>query len=431
MIFLFGRVVGLKKGFDIKGFAVGCGLQLLAFSLLTGAAVGSIPDNIYVAAGKEKEIFFNVPMRAQISGEAVSAVSVKNQKGEDDISLDLSTPFYIDAEEEARVDAELSILGIPVKTVSVNVMKDKNIVPCGNITGVTMKTDGVLVLGAGVVTGENGNDSSPARGKLEAGDIIKSINGKDIDDKDDLARIVNEYTEGSFELTVIRRGREFKADIRPFKAIDGNKLGVWVRDSTQGLGTITYYDDENKSFAALGHGIYDVDTGSLMTVKEGCVTRAEVTGVKKGEKGVPGEVLGTLFKDDELGDILKNTECGLYGEMRDTGVYLLEDKSMPIGLRYEVNEGEAFILSDIGGEKEEYSINIESIDRYGGRKDKSLLITITDERLLGKTGGIIQGMSGSPIIQDGKLVGAVTHVLVNDPTRGYGIFSENMPDAAA
>ena len=222
-----------------------------------------------------------------------------------------------------------------------------------------------------------------------------------------------------------------KIDITPFKAVDGNRLGVWVRDSTQGLGTVTYYDKSSRSFAALGHGIYDVDTGSLMTVREGFLTRAEVTGIKKGEKRNPGEVMGTLFKDDELGDVLKNTECGLYGEIKEYGINVLEDKTLPIGLRYEVKEGEAFILSDlIDVEKREYSINIESINRYGGRQDKSLLITITDERLLDKTGGIIQGMSGSPIIQDGKLVGAVTHVLVNDPTRGYGIFIENMLEAA-
>ncbi|MBE6008883.1 MAG: SpoIVB peptidase [Lachnospiraceae bacterium] len=421
----------MKNRFDFKRFIAGCGLHMLVFSLLTGAAVGSIPENIYVAAGEDKEICFNVPMRAELSGEAIGAISVKNKKGEENISLDLSDPFYVEADEETRIDAELSLLGIPVKTVSVNVMRDRSIIPCGNITGVTMETDGILVLGTGAVTDENGNDHSPARGKLEAGDIIKSINGEEIDDKEELARIVNNYTDGSFEMTIIRRGKEFKADIRPYKAVDGNRLGVWVRDSTQGLGTITCYDSENRSFAALGHGIYDVDTGSLMTVKDGSVTRAEVTGIKKGEKGSPGEVLGTLFKDDELGDILKNTECGLYGEIKETGIFFLEDESMPVGMRYEVKEGKAFILSDIlDGKKTGYSINIESINRYGGRQDKSLFITITDERLLEKTGGIIQGMSGSPIIQNGKIIGAVTHVLVNSPERGYGIFIENMLDAA-
>ena len=421
----------MKKGFDIKGFIAGCGLQVLVFSLMTGMAVGSIPETIYVAAGEEKEIFFNVPMRAEISGEAVSAISVKNNKGEYDTSLDLGSSFYIDAEEEAKVEAELSILGIPVKTVSVNVVRDRSIVPCGNITGVTMETDGILVLGVGSVLDEHGNDKSPAKGKLEAGDIIKSIDGEQVNDKEELARIVNDCDGDDFELTVIRRGREIKVKVTPFKAVDGNRLGVWVRDSTQGLGTVTYYDNENRSFAALGHGIYDVDTGSLMTVKEGCITRAEVTGIKKGEKGSPGEVIGTLFKNDEIGDVIKNTECGLYGKMKEYGVHVLEDETMPVGLRYEVEKGEAFILSDIiDGEKDKYSINIESIDRYGGRQDKSLLITITDERLIEKTGGIIQGMSGSPIIQNGKIIGAVTHVLVNSPERGYGIFIENMLDVA-
>ncbi len=391
----------MKKGFDIKGFIAGCGLQVLVFSLLTGVAIGSIPETIYVAAGGEKEIFFNVPIRAEISGEAVSAISVKNKKGEYDTSLDLGSPFYIDAEEEAKVDARLSVLGIPVKTVSVNVVRDRSIVPCGNIIGVTMETDGILVLGVGAVLDEHGNDKSPAKGKLEAGDVIKSINGKEIKDKEELAKAVDDHDGGEFELTVIRRGREIKVNIDPVKAVDGNRIGVWVRDSTQGLGTVTYYDNKNRSFGALGHGIYDVDTGSLMTVREGCITRAEVTGIKKGEKGSPGEVIGTLFKNDELGDVTKNTECGLYGEIKEYGVHVLEDVTMPIGLRYEVEEGEAFILSDIiDGEKDEYSINIESIDRYGGRQDKSLLITITDERLLEKTGGIIQGMSGSPIIQN-------------------------------
>ena len=418
----------MRKGFDIKKFLCGVGVNFLVFALLTAVAVKSIPENIYLWADNENEIAFNVPLVAHIDEEAVSALSVKNKTGEGNGNLDLRSPFYVEAEEEVVVEASLSLFGvIPVKTVSVNVMNDAKLVPCGNIVGVTMETDGILVLGTGDVTDENGKNVSPAEGKLFAGDIIKNVNGEDIDNKEDLSDMVARCNDGEFLVKVLRRGKEVEVDVRPLKAIDGNRLGVWVRDSTQGLGTVTYYDPVGKDFAALGHGIYDVDTGTLMEAKEGTITKATVTGVKKGEKGTPGEVLGTLYKDDEFGEIEKNAESGLYGEINDYGIYCLQDEAYPIGLRYEVEEGEAFIISDIiDGEKKMYSINIESIDRYGGRKDKSMLITITDERLIEKTGGSIQGMSGSPIIQDGKLMGAVTHVLVNDPTRGYGNFIENM-----
>ena len=418
----------MKKRFNLPHFLIGCGINMSVFVLLTAVAVGSIPERLYVAAGENMELSFSVPLTAQLEGESVNAVSVKNSKGEENENISLSSPFYVTAEEEGSVSAKLSICGIPLKTVSVDIIPDTEVIPCGNIVGVTMKTEGILVLGTGSVKTENG-EREPARGKIYTGDIILRVNGKPIESKEDLQSLVADYSGGNFSITVLRRGRETVAEVLPVKAegTGDNRLGVWVRDSTQGLGTVTCYDDRKDVFAALGHGIYDTDTSTLMNVKEGSITMAKVSGCKKGIKGEPGEIMGGLDKSIVLGEVYSNTDNGLCGKVNKTGESYFGNKAVPIGMRYDIKEGEAIILSDIsGGGIKEYTVNIDSIDRYGGSSDKSMVITVTDERLLKETGGIIQGMSGSPIIQNGKIIGAVTHVFINNPTRGYGIFIENM-----
>ncbi len=418
------------KKFNITRFSAALAVNIMVFASLTAAAINSIPEKVYVAAGEKTEISFDVPLTVEIE-ETVTAINVTNAKGEKTDEFNLSTPFYVDADEETSVTAKISLLGIPVKTVDVDIIEKKGVVPCGNVVGVTMDTNGILVLGTGEVVDENGEKMNPAKGKIYAGDVIFDVNGKAVQNKEELAEAVKNYENGSFTIGIKRRGRQMDVNIKPVKASDGYKIGVWVRDSTQGLGTVTYFDSENGSFAALGHGIYDVDTGSLMEVKNGNITHAEVTGYAKGEKGTPGEIMGSLDKSVIYGDIEINTEKGLYGSVNNIGADYFGLESYPVGMRYDIKEGKAYIKSDIlKGYMDEYEIEIESVDKYGSRADKSMVIRITDERLINETGGIIQGMSGSPIIQNGKLIGAVTHVLVNDPTRGYGIFIENMMETA-
>lgn len=385
----------MKNRFNILRFAVGLGVNFLVFSMLITLAVGSIPDKVYVTAGENIEMSFDVPLKARLDGDVVNAVSVKNQSGEENVNISLSSPLYVTAEEPGNVSAELSIMGIPIKTVSVDIIPNRNVVPCGNIVGVTIKTRGVLVLGTGAVTMEDGKEYEPARGKIFTGDIILKVNGEEIDSKEELQSLAEGYAGGEFVITVLRRGRETDVDYTPVKTGENgkNRLGIWVRDSTQGLGTVTCYDTGNKVFAALGHGIYDTDTSTLMEVKEGSITMAKVSGYKKGKKGEPGEVTGGLDKTKKLGTIAVNSDNGLCGNVSPEGEKYFGKEIFSIGMRYDVKEGEAFIISDIlDGELKQYSINIDSIDRYGGSNDKSMVITVTDDRLISETGGIIQGM---------------------------------------
>ena len=231
-----------------------------------------------------------------------------------------------------------------------------------------------------------------------------------------------------------RQGEQRTALLTPHKdeATGAVRLGAWVRDSTAGVGTLSFYDPESGKYAALGHAITDGDTGAVLSVSEGQVLRAEIVAVQKGKKGAPGELKGSFLREGHaIGSIRRNSILGIYGSLAEPAVNPLYPDGLPIGLRSGVHPGPATILSTVDGKgMQEYAVEITRVNPQTAPAPKSMVIRVTDERLLNATGGIVQGMSGSPIIQDGRLIGAVTHVFVNDPTRGYGIFSENMLDAA-
>lgn len=318
--------------------------------------------------------------------------------------------------------------GDETATVSVTKTEEKTLIPGGQAIGITLESDGILVLGTGSVTGRDRHVYYPAESILREGDVILEADGEILEDKEALAAAVKDSGE-SLELKVMRNDSVIDVSLNPVQCIEdgSNKIGVWVRDSTQGIGTLTYIDPSDGSFGALGHGVYDADTGELMTVKSGNVVKSEITGVKKSSKGVPGEMTGVLDKSEVLGSISVNTEEGIYGKLSDDAVSSLYSEPLEIASAEDIKTGDAVILCSLeNGEKEEYAIKIESVDLKHADADKGLVIRITDERLNDKTGGIVQGMSGSPIIQDGKLVGAVTHVFVREPDKGYGIFIENM-----
>ncbi len=310
--------------------------------------------------------------------------------------------------------------------VSVTQTEEKLIIPGGQAIGITLESEGILVLGTGGVTGKDRHIYYPAENVLEEGDIILEANGEKLDDKEALQTAVKESGE-SLSLKVMRDDSVIDVSLTPIQCIEdgSNKIGVWVRDSTQGIGTLTYIDPSDGTFGALGHGVYDVDTGDLMTVKSGSVVKSLITGVKKSEKGAPGEMTGVLDKSEVLGSISENTDEGIYGVMNaDSGFY---SEPIPAASADEIQIGDAVILCSLeNGQTNEYAIKIESVDLKHADADKGMVIRITDERLNDIAGGIVQGMSGSPIIQNGKLVGAVTHVFVNEPDKGYGIFIENM-----
>lgn len=328
-------------------------------------------------------------------------------------------------------NATVKLFGlIPVKEVTVNVEPEMTLVPGGKAVGIKMFTKGLICVGTEKVTGENGVSTDTGRAlDIKNGDIITAANGEELHTIENFGKIVESSNGSPIKLTVVRNGREETKLATPVKTADGYKLGIWVRDSTAGIGTITFLDKDSGTYGALGHPITDVDTGELMPIDKGSITLAEIVGVKKGSRGDPGELYGVFQGSDaDCGVISKNTNQGIYGSIlpgHDLGL----GEEIPIASKSQVRTGEAQILTNIDGEKvEAFTIQIQRIMRYAP-DDKNMIVKITDERLLNTTGGIVQGMSGSPIIQNGKIVGAVTHVFVNDPTRGYGIFIENMLDS--
>lgn len=319
-------------------------------------------------------------------------------------------------------DSTLRAINIPFKKVKVNVTKPQTLTVSGELVGLKIYNKGLIVTNLAPVIC-NGEETSPAQNAgLLPGDIILAINGKIPKTSEDVPSLLAQ----TVILTVKRQNEIKEYSLQPvLDDSDGKlKLGLWVRDSSAGVGTMTYINPDNLTYGALGHGISDSDTGILFDVATGSIEKSHVISVKKGKRGVPGQICGSFSGTDEIsGTVEKNCEAGIFGELFPQ--CNISGKSYPIGVMSQVKTGNAAILSTIDGETKEYEIKILRAMPYGATS-KGLSIEITDRQLLSKTGGIIQGMSGSPILQNGRIVGAVTHVFVNDPTRGYGIFIENM-----
>ncbi|MBR5284170.1 MAG: SpoIVB peptidase [Clostridia bacterium] len=306
---------------------------------------------------------------------------------------------------------------------------EKQLIPLGRTTGIKMFSGGAMVIG--FASEKMLGCISPAeQNGLQIGDVITAVNGTAIECNEQLSDLLSALPQPRAELTIRRNGEEMVVNIEGLaKTTNGYKLGAWVRDSMAGIGTITYVDPETGDFGALGHGICDVDTGGLMPFDNGSIMGSEVIAVTKGRSGAPGQLSGTFDLRQDNGVLFKNTMQGVFGRITDPAVYAGK-KAYAVADTDEIRCGKIEIISNVDGAKvERYAGRITKILEDDG-SSKNFMIEITDKDLIEQTGGIVQGMSGSPIIQDGKLVGAVTHVLVNDPTRGYGIFIENMLEAA-
>jgi len=306
--------------------------------------------------------------------------------------------------------------------------KDVKIVPLGMTIGVRINTDGVMVLGTGSFPGEDGQTHRPSDGILKGGDLIIKVNESPIDTKEALSLYVAK-SEGDITLLLRRDGNEFEVTLTPAAdAKDGvRRIGTWVRDSTKGIGTLTYFIPETGAFGALGHGIMDVDTKKLISVRNGVIMPSTVSSIVKGARGKPGELEGSVDNTKTLGSVLINSPSGIYGKLDPAFIAALPTTTMPIATRTQIREGPATILTNVVDNKiREFGINIESVNRAANDETKGMIIRITDPELLSATNGIVQGMSGSPIIQNGRVIGAITHVFVQDPTKGYGIFIETM-----
>ena len=321
----------------------------------------------------------------------------------------------------------LSLFGIPLKRVAVHVSPEKRLIPGGMALGIAMRTDGVLIVGVSDVA--EGISPAKAAGLL-AGDVITAVDGSPVTTAEGLTELLNKSGPRQIHIAYKRSGENRTALLTPHRdeATGAVRLGAWVRDSTAGVGTLSFYDPDTGRYAALGHAITDGDTGSVLSVSEGQVLKADIVAVQRGQKGSPGELKGSFLREGEvLGNIRRNSILGIYGTLDSAAVNPLYPQGLPIGLRSGVHTGAASILSSVDGEGvKEYAIEITRVNQQSAPAPKSMVLRVTDERLLAATGGIVQGMSGSPIIQDGRIVGAVTHVFVSDPTQGYGLYVDWM-----
>ena len=312
---------------------------------------------------------------------------------------------------------------LPVKAVEVTVSPRKKLVPCGNAIGIKIETNGVMVVGTVEVMG--GKSPVENAGLME-GDVILSVNGTQVSDTDDLRDCVSDCDGGSIEVEVRRDGKVKKINVEPVKNPLDNSyyIGAWVRDSTAGIGTMTWFDPETQEYGALGHSITDVDTGKMLDVSAGEIVQAEIVGAEKGSEGSPGLLAGNFLSYQ--GTLESNSEFGIRGVVENTWM-LPSREAIEVAAPSEVKTGKAEIICCMDGtEPVSYKVEIEKVMNSPLWGEKNMIIKIIDSRILETTGGIVQGMSGSPILQNGRIVGAVTHVFVNDPTRGYGIFIENM-----
>ena len=302
------------------------------------------------------------------------------------------------------------------------------VIPGGMPIGIYLETEGVLILGTEEITSKDGSSKTPAKNLVKSGDYIIGIDDVEIKEKEELVEAVKQLDADSVILHIRRNEEYIDVKVDPTLDEEGDyKLGIWVRDNAHGLGTITFIKDDY-TFGALGHGIHDVDTNELLEISEGTLYETSIRNIKKGETGTPGGMEGIIIYNNYniLGDITENSDTGVYGKINRIDRVIQNTNAIPVAKIDELKTGSATILCAVSGQIESYEIEITGIDYYSKEKNKGIRLKVTDDKLLEQTGGIVQGMSGSPIIQDGKLVGAVTHVLVNDPTKGYGIFIENM-----
>lgn len=327
---------------------------------------------------------------------------------------------------------EIKLFGkINLKDVVITKIKNTKVVPVGKIIGLKMYTNGVLVVGVSEVEDTNNILNKPYENTdIKSGDTILKINENIVENIDNLKRIVNESKGEKLNLTVFRNGTIINTDIKPIKTDESEyKIGLWVKDAATGVGTMSFYIPETNEYGILGHGITDADTNNLINIDSGELVTAKIISFKKGENGVPGEIKGTIINSQTIGDIRKNTQFGVYGKLNNiTALNIDSSKAIEIALRNEIKEGKAIVLCSFNENNtvNEYEIEIEKIYRDNDYNNKSMLIKIVDEKLLKETGGIIRGLSGAPIIQNGKFIGAITNVLVSDPSVGYAIFADLM-----
>ncbi len=389
-------------------------------------ALMHLPDHLYVTAGHRQILSLGLPFSVRVEEGDVSVLSSTDET----LNGRAASDIQLTGNQTGSAVLSLDFLGIlPIKKVEVSVEPERVLIPGGEAVGVAIATQGVLVVGTSDLGGEGG--ASPARlAGIRPGDVLVKLGGLPIESASHLSQLVAQGGGQPIQLQVMRDNRPMEVSLIPKRdqASGGYRLGIWVRDSTAGVGTLSFYDPKNGVYGALGHAITDADTGQPLSVRSGQVMHADVVDVQKGKKGTPGELKGSFLRENnKLGNIIKNTTFGIYGKMDKSPENKLYPNGLPIGLMGTVRTGPATILSSVDGDGvKEFDVEIVQANRQTSPAPKSMVIKVTDPELLAKTGGIVQGMSGSPIIQNGHIIGAVTHVYVNDPTQGYGLYIEWM-----
>ncbi len=376
---------------------------------------------VFLLSGIYLYTYFSLPESYYILNGTKTIITNKYIPAKGEIPKDIST------DEENSV--QISLFGIPVKNVNVSVIDTREVVVCGVPFGIKMYTNGIMVVSMSDVDSETGSINPAYEVGIRVKDIITKVDSKKIYSVEQLSEIIEKSDGKALSFTILREEKEMVYTVTPVKSKSADKyrLGLWVRDSSAGIGTMTYYDKETGMFAGLGHGISDVDTGQTLPLSFGTVLKSSIVDIVKGQKGNPGELKGILYDNMEMGKLYDNSDNGVFGILTKEGMKLVGGKSYEVVSSSKIKKGPAKILCTLDdNEAREYDIEIQSVDKNPHFGKKNMIIKITDPELISKTGGIVQGMSGSPIIQDGNLIGAVTHVFINDPQRGYGIFIENM-----
>ena len=367
-------------------------ILILFVILLYVSNISSIPNNLILMQGENLNVKTLLGLSiSDINGETVEAVNSDDTKVSNKIG---------------KVDLSVNLAGFSVKDLTVNVIPNTVVIPSGETIGLRLYTSGVLVVGMSEIQGQDNNNYTPYKNSgIKEGDMITKVDDEAVTCTSDLITKVNESNGNTVKLTYVRDGSNYDTEILPTKTNDNEyKLGLWVRDAASGVGTISFYDPNTGEFGALGHGILDIDTEELIDIARGDIVTSKIVSIVKGEKGKPGELQGSIDNGKIIGEVYKNTNFGIYGKLNDVDILKQDsDKVMEVMPREDVKEGKASILCTLADNKqEEYDIEIEKVYTSTNRSNKNMIIKVTDERLLEKTGGIVQGMSGSPIIQDGK-----------------------------
>ena len=393
----------------IRGIVIGLFVLMIPLAAIGAVTAQKLPDSFTAVPGKSFQIEAGIPVSVDLP-DTDSVAAQSNQSG------------HI----PSTCQASVKMFGIiPLKNVEVSLTEEIRVIPCGTPFGLKLFTDGVVVVGFTDVDTKEGNINPGESAGLQTGDSILSINGTDVENNQQAASLIEQSGGTPLTLKIQRGEQSFETQLQPLYSESANcyKAGLWIRDSSAGIGTMTFVCPETGLFGALGHGVCDADTLELLPMMNGEVVPVKLIGITKGMQGAAGELKGYFSTDIPQGTLISNTETGVYGSLSSVP----EQEAIPVAMKQEIQRGSAQILATISGESPKlYDITIEKVNYQDGSPTKNMVIRITDPELLQETGGIVQGMSGSPIIQNGKLIGAVTHVFINDPKKGYAIFAENM-----